>query len=76
MMYAPPKPLRAFYGRLRSMPVMHRLRDRMARSNVEAVKRPPMDPELRRQLTAEFKPQVEELGQLIGRDLSAWSVVS
>ncbi len=35
-----------------------------------------MDPDLRRQLTEEFAPQVEELGKLIGRDLSAWSAVS
>jgi hypothetical protein len=76
LMFAPPRPLRGVYGRLRTMPAMHRLRDRLAKSNVEAVKRQPMDPELRRQLTAEFKPQVEELSQLIGRDLSAWSVVS
>ena len=76
LMYAPPKPLRAFYGRLRTMPVMHRIRDRLANSNVESAKRQPMDPELRRQLTAEFKPQVEELGELIGRDLSAWSALS
>jgi hypothetical protein len=76
LMFAPPKPLRGIYGRLRSMPVMHRLRDRVARSNVESVKRKPMDPDLRRQLTEEFKPQVKELGELIGRDLSAWSTVS
>jgi len=64
------------YGRLRGMPVMHRLRDRIARSNVESVKRQAMDPELRRQLTEEFAPQVKELGDLIGRDLSAWSAAS
>jgi hypothetical protein len=34
-----------------------------------------MDGELRRQLIVEFKPQVAELGELIGRDLSAWSEV-
>ena len=56
--------------------MMHRVRDRIARSNVERVKRQPMDPQLRRQLTAEFAPQVEELGELIGRDLSAWSVAA
>jgi hypothetical protein len=32
-----------------------------------------MDPALRAALTAEFAPQVAELGELIGRDLSAWS---
>jgi hypothetical protein len=74
LMFAPPRPLRGMYGRLRTMPAMHRLRDRLARSNVERATRQSMDPELRRQLTAEFAPQVEELGKLIGRDLSAWSV--
>ena len=73
LVFAPPKPLRSMYGRLRTMPVMHRVRDRIARSNVEGVKRQPMDAQLRRELTAEFAPQVEELGKLIGRDLSAWS---
>jgi hypothetical protein len=76
LVFAPPKPLRSVYGRLRTMPMMHRVRDRIARSNVERVKRQPMDPQLRRQLTAEFAPQVEELGELIGRDLSAWSVAA
>lgn len=75
MIFAPPRQLRPIYGRLRSVPYLHRIRDRVARGNVQPVKRQPMDPELRRQLTEEFKPQVEELGRLIGRDLSAWSVV-
>ena len=35
--------------------------------------RPPMDPKLRRRLTAEFTPEVRRLGRLIGRDLSSWS---
>jgi len=76
LMFAPPRPFRSMYGRLRGMPVMHRLRDRIARSNVESVKRQAMEPELRRQLTEEFAPQVKELGDLIGRDLSAWSAAS
>jgi hypothetical protein len=32
-----------------------------------------MDPELRRRLTAELEPEVAALGELIGRDLAAWS---
>jgi hypothetical protein len=31
-----------------------------------------MDPALRRQLLDEFRPQIEDLGRLIERDLSAW----
>jgi hypothetical protein len=76
LIFAPPRPLRRIYGRLRSVPYLHRVRDRVARGNQQPVKRQPMDPELRRELTLEFAPQVEELGRLIGRDLSAWSVVS
>jgi hypothetical protein len=31
-----------------------------------------MSPELRRQLLDEFTPEIERLGQVIGRDLSQW----
>ena len=34
--------------------------------------RKPLDPALRRALTAEFTPEIRALGELIGRDLSAW----
>jgi hypothetical protein len=30
------------------------------------------DPRTRRELTARYRPDIEELGELIGRDLSAW----
>jgi hypothetical protein len=35
--------------------------------------RPPMNPEFRRRLQAEFAPEVERLGKLLGRELSHWS---
>lgn len=41
--------------------------------NARTAPRAPMDPELRHQLTAEFAPEVERLGLLLQRDLSAWS---
>jgi hypothetical protein len=41
--------------------------------NARPERRPPMDPQLRRSLRAEFAPEVERLGRLLGRDLSAWS---
>lgn len=41
--------------------------------NARTAPRPPMDPELRARLKAEFAPEVRRLGQLIRRDLSAWS---
>ncbi len=34
--------------------------------------RPPMDPELKRKLKAEFRPEVERLSTLLGRDLTHW----
>jgi hypothetical protein len=44
----------------------------MLRANSSPERRPPMDPELRRRLLNEFTPQIRRLGDLIGRDLSAW----
>jgi hypothetical protein len=35
--------------------------------------RAPLDPLLRAKLQEEFAPEVEELGRLLGRDLTAWS---
>lgn len=35
--------------------------------------RPPIAPELRRRLQAEFAPEVERLSQLLGRDLTHWN---
>jgi len=73
MIFAPPRPLRSLFGKLRANPLAHRMRDRMVAANSTQAARATMDPELRKQLTGEFAPQVSELGALIGRDLSAWS---
>jgi hypothetical protein len=73
LIFAPPRPVRALFGKLRSMPIAHRVRDGMVSANSRRAARAEMDPELRRTLTAEFAPQVADLGALIGRDLSAWS---
>ena len=75
LLFAPPTPLRATFGKLRSLPIAHRVRDRLVSANSRRAARAEMDPELRRALTGEFAPQVAELGELIGRDLSAWSAV-
>ena len=53
--------------------VMHRVRDALVNANSATAERQKMDPDLTRQLTSEFAPQVAQLGALIGRDLSAWS---
>lgn len=73
LVFAPPRPLRGAFGALRRIPLAHRLRDALVTANSRQAQRPPMEPELRRQLVVEFQPQVAELGELIGRDLSAWS---
>ena len=43
------------------------------RANTVAVPRPVMDPGLRAQLRDEFASGLEDLGRLIGRDLSPWT---
>ena len=72
-LFNPPGPLRGLVGRLRRLPLAHRLRDALVGLNSRRAERTAMDPELRRRLTAELAPQVAELGELVGRDLSAWS---
>lgn len=54
-------------------PAFHALRRLLKQLNTRYEPRPPMDVGLRLQLTREFATDVEELGQLIGRDLSSWS---
>ncbi len=53
-----------------------KLRDRMLKGlihlNTNYAPRPPMKPELRRQLQEEFLPEVEQLSRLLGRDLTNW----
>lgn len=74
--FAPPPALRGLFGRLRRVPLLHRVRDALVSVNSRPAERQKMDPALRAALTAEFAPQVAELGELIGRDLSAWSRAS
>ena len=74
--YRPPGPLRRIVPWLRRFPLVHRVRDMLVAANSAPESRRPMDPELRRHLTEEMAPEVEALGRLIGRDLSAWSRVS
>jgi hypothetical protein len=45
----------------------------LRRLNTVFEPRPPMNADLRKRLRAEFAPEVECLGRLLGRDLSAWS---
>jgi hypothetical protein len=67
-----PKVLLPLAPFLRRFPLVRALRTRMLEANSAAVPRAPMDPTLRRQLLEEFGPEMDRLGALIGRDLSAW----
>ncbi|MFY9561390.1 MAG: sulfotransferase [Terriglobales bacterium] len=69
----PPEILRRF-GRL-ALPLGARrqLRGWLSALNVISAPPPPLSQDLRRRLQREFEDDVKELGQLIGRDLSAWS---
>lgn len=71
--YQPPGPLLRLVPMLRRFPLVHRLRDRVLRLNSSPAPRKKMDGELRRRLQEEMRPEIERLGELIGRDLSAWS---
>jgi hypothetical protein len=68
----PPGPLARLVPALRRFELAHRLRAAILALNSRAERRPAMDPALRRRLTLELTPEVERLGELIGRDLSAW----
>ena len=45
----------------------------MRRLNIKYVDRAPMDPGLKAELTERFRPHVQELSDLLDRDLSAWT---
>lgn len=67
-----PRTLRGISVALLPKRLLTRVSRALLNSNVVAKARPPMDPELRRRLQKEFAPEVHELGELLGRDLSAW----
>jgi len=52
--------------------LLQRLESRLRELNNRDEKAPPMAPELREKLRREFEPEIERLGQLLGRDLSGW----
>lgn len=76
MIYAPPRPIRALAPWLRRSRLAHAVRGALVTMNSRVEQRQQMDPALRRRLTEEMRPDVERLGALIGRDLSAWSTVA
>jgi hypothetical protein len=73
LVYQPPGPLLRLVPRLRSFRLIHRARDAVLALNSASQTRGRMDPGLRAILEADFAPEVERLGSLIGRDLSHWT---
>ena len=71
---SPPGWFRRVVGAVLPARQRKRLFRRALALNSRTAPRPPMDPALRASLKAEFAPEVRRLGELIGRDLSAWSV--
>ena len=49
------------------------LLERVRRRNRQVIRREEISPAFARELRAYFRDDVEELGELIGRDLSAWT---
>jgi hypothetical protein len=72
LIYQPPRPLLRAVPWLRRFPLVHRLRGAALRLNSTPVGRQPMNGALRARLLREMAPEVAELGELIGRDLSHW----
>ncbi len=62
----PTLPRPVFYG-------LHRVERLLNRFNSSVEKPPPLEPELAGRLRREFAPEVRQLSELIGRDLSHWS---
>lgn len=56
--------------------IFHLVWRALQRANIRPEQRAPIEPELRRRLAAEFAPDVAELGRLLGRDLSSWTVAA
>jgi hypothetical protein len=68
----PPGPVARLVPMVRRFRLAHQLRAAILAINSRAERRPAMSGELRQRLTDELAPEVQRLGDLIGRDLSAW----
>lgn len=72
-MIDPPKIVQFLAGPLlRNSTIRAALKRWIKLLNTKTRSNPPLDPDLRERLTAEFAPEVEELARLIRRDLSLW----
>lgn len=73
LLQEPPETVRALVKSTLPGAVRYMLKETARRFNTRYEPRPPMDQNLRRRLQVEFAPEVEHLGELLGRDLSHWS---
>jgi hypothetical protein len=67
-----PGTLAILLGRFIPKSLRRSLVSRLKSANSPAAPRPPLSPELRNQLNHEFAAEVEELGELAGKDFSKW----
>jgi hypothetical protein len=68
----PPEVIRSFVKTVVPFPVRLRLAMSLKRLNTNYGPRPPLTPELKMKLQAEFLPEVERISELLGRDLTHW----
>jgi Sulfotransferase family len=69
----PPKLIRGLLHTFLPLSMRRRLGDRLNRLNIENIPRPPLDQRLRQRLNLEFSQELQDLGHLVGRDLSMWT---
>ena len=62
-----------FWMPRRLFTTLQQLESRLMQLNFRPVQRPPLDGEVRRRLKEDFTLEVEQLGELLGCDLSHWS---
>jgi hypothetical protein len=72
LLIRPPEELREICRAVMPHSLPARIRGSLIKLNSVVRPRPPMDRGLRRRLQEEFEPQVEQLSELLGRDLSGW----
>ena len=68
----PPRTLRAISRFLAPQWLRSQVRRTLLDTNRTVAPRPAMDPRLRKRLQKECQPKVEQLSELLGRDLSEW----
>ena len=73
-MRIPPKFARTIFRAAAPLSFRRKLYDSLWGLNVKVEQRQQLQPELSRQLATEFAPDIKRLSQLLGRDLSHWTM--